>query len=122
LLVKQNAKTITDNLDGLFVTSDLNKKRITIHYFESSFDYDDRLIQSSYNVFDLSEDFMQMLILSEELLPHEQPKNIKRIKTIKAPTEKLVHETYNEKAIAELAEALHVDLENLNDPDALAAF
>jgi hypothetical protein len=96
LLVKQNAKSISDSLKNLFITYDLPRKSITIHYFENLFDYDDCLISSSYNTFDLSEDFMQMLILGEELLPHEQPKNIKRIKAIKAPTEQIIQKTKHE--------------------------
>jgi hypothetical protein len=88
LLVKQNAKSISDSLKNLLITFDLPRKSITIHNFENLFDYDDCEILSSYNTFNLNEDFMQMLILGEELLPREKPKNIKRIRTIKAPTEK----------------------------------
>ena len=49
---------------------------------------------------------MSMLISTAELLPHEQPHLIKRVKQIKAPKEKLIDAKTKERLINELAEKL----------------
>jgi uncharacterized protein YbcC (UPF0753/DUF2309 family) len=105
-VVKLNLKTEHDKIEDLFITYQRKKKRITLHYFEKIFHYDGHLKQSTYNQYELSEDFLSMLFSTEELIPNEQSRMIKRIKEIKAPEDRLIDLTVKERAITDLAESL----------------
>ena len=103
-----NVKTEHDKIEDLFITYQRKKKRITLHYFEKSFHYDGHLKQSTYNQYELSEDFLSMLFSTGELMPNEQSRMIKRIKEIKAPVDRLIDLTVKERAINDLATQLGV--------------
>lgn len=60
--MQQKAYTDFDSLENLFITFEKKEKRITLHYFEKLYDYYHRLTRSSYNIFELSEDFLSMLL------------------------------------------------------------
>ena len=112
-VVKLNTKTEHDKLEDLFITYQRNKKRITLHYFEKVFHYDGHVKQSTYNQYELSEDFLSMLFSTEELMPNEQSRMIKRIKEIKAPPDRLIDLTVKEKAINDLATQLGITQKDL---------
>lgn len=97
----------------MFITYEQKKKRITLHYFEKFFDYYQRIIQSTYNKYDLSEDFLSMLINTGELIPHEQPRLIKRVKNLKNPQDKLIQLMTKENRLQKLADDLKKSLEDL---------
>lgn len=115
MLAKLNAKSEYDAIEDAFITYQKRKKRVTLHYFERIFEYNSKLKQSTYNQYELSEDFLSMLFNTEELMPHEQSSMIKRIKTIKTPPDRQIDLTVKERAIMDLVKELGLnsnDLEN----------
>jgi len=84
-LVKQRANCQNDAIEDLFLTYQRSKdkpteiKKITLHYFEKFFDYRKKLKGCTYNVFELTEDFMHMIKTCREILPNEKTKLVKTI-------------------------------------------
>jgi len=113
-VVKLNKKTEYDRIEDLFITYQRKKKRITLHYFEKIFHYEGRLKQSTYNQYELSEDFLSVLFSTGELIPNEQSRMIKRIKEIKTPPDHLIDMTAKERALNDLAESLGVTQKDLD--------
>jgi len=66
-LVKQRANCQNDCLEDLFLTYEREKdgsfkiKKLTLHYFERFYDYRKKLKNSTYNMFDLTDDFLTMV-------------------------------------------------------------
>jgi hypothetical protein len=113
-VVKLNKKTEYDRIEDLFITYQRKKKRITLHYFEKIFEYEGQLKQSTYNQYELSEDFLSVLFSTGELIPNEQSRMIKRIKEIKTPPDHLIDMTAKERALNDLAESLGVTQKDLD--------
>jgi uncharacterized protein YbcC (UPF0753/DUF2309 family) len=107
-----NVKTEHDKIEDLFITYQRKKKRITLHYFEKIFHYDGHLKQSTYNQYELSEDFLSMLFSTGELMPNEQSRMIKRIKEIKTPPDHLMYMTAK-RTLNDLASLLSVTKKDL---------
>ena len=113
-VVKLNKKTEYDRIEDLFITYQRKKKRITLHYFEKIFHYEGHLKQSTYNQYELSEDFLSVLFSTGELIPNEQSRMIKRIKEIKTPPDHLIDMTVKERALDDLAKSLGVTQNDLD--------
>lgn len=82
VLVKQRAHSEHDCLDGLFITYEMNGEvveKISIHYFEKFFDYRKKLKEATYDVFELTEDFLKMLNACGEVIPSDKMQLVKRI-------------------------------------------
>mgnify|MGYP003349766321 CR=1 FL=1 len=107
-----NVKTEHDKIEDLFITYQRKKKRITLHYFEKIFHYDGHLKQSTYNQYELSEDFLSVLFSTGELIPNEQSRMIKRIKEIKTPPDHLIDMTAK-RTLNDLAALLSVTKKDL---------
>lgn len=76
-LVKQRAHCENDCLEDLFLTYERTEdakqiKKITLHYFEKYFDYRKKLQSCTYNMFELTEDFISMITTCGEILPSEK--------------------------------------------------
>lgn len=92
-LVKQRANCQNDCLEDLFLTYEREKdgsfkiKKLTLHYFERFYDYRKKLKNSTYNMFDLTDDFLTMLQTCGEILPSEKTKLVKTIESYKHPND-----------------------------------
>lgn len=106
-LVKQRAHCENDCIDDVFLTfeRDITKesitkdggeklklnqtplKKITLHYFEKFFDYRKKVKPGgcTYNVFELTEDFLNMLTTCGEILPSEKTSLVSTIAGYKQP-------------------------------------
>lgn len=58
-------------------------ERITLHYFEKFYDYRKKLKRCTYNTFDLTQDFLQMLARCDQIIPSDKTELIKDLKKIK---------------------------------------
>jgi hypothetical protein len=56
-----------------------------LHYFEKFFDYRKKLKGCTYNMFDLTEDFINMITTCGEILPSEKNQLVATIKKYKTP-------------------------------------
>ena len=56
--------------DSLNVTVFKKVKQLSLHYFESFFDHKNVLINCTYTIFDMTDDFIDMLIKCGEIIPH----------------------------------------------------
>ena len=56
---------------------------IQIHYFENFFDYLGKLKASTYNIFELREDFLNMILTCQEIIPSRKHELVQRIKELK---------------------------------------
>jgi hypothetical protein len=84
-LVKQRAHCENDCLEDLLLTYERDEKnidsvkKITLHYFEKFFDYRKKLKGCTYNVFELTEDFLKMISTCGEILPNEKTQLVQTI-------------------------------------------
>jgi len=86
-LVKQRFKTELDCLEGVFVTHKNERNQLatlTIHYFEKFFDDRKKLKACTYNTFELTEDFINMLTSCGHVIPGDRSKLVKKIKKFKS--------------------------------------
>ena len=56
--------------------------KITLHYFEKFFDFRKKLRRATYNVFDLTEDFIKLITECGEVLPSDKTHIVRRIKKL----------------------------------------
>ena len=59
----KNEKRITDDKES-------ENLRITLHYFENNFDSHGNHIVSTYNTFEMTKDFLQMITNCGEIIPN----------------------------------------------------
>lgn len=94
LLVKQRVLCNRDCLEDLFLTYERNDesvteiKKISLHYFEKYFDYRKKPRRCTYNVFELTDDFIHMITTCGEILPNEKTQLVNTIKTYKDDAKK----------------------------------
>ena len=69
--------------DSLNVTVYKKVKQLSLHYFESFFDNKNVLINSTYTIFDMTDDFIDMLMKCEEIIPHAKNQLVNRITNLK---------------------------------------
>lgn len=89
LLVKQRVLCNRDCLEDLFITFDRSAdsvtsiKKISLHYFEKYYDYRKKPRRCTYNVFELTDDFIHMITTCGEILPSEKTQLVNTISTYK---------------------------------------
>jgi uncharacterized membrane protein YqiK len=85
-LIKQRSRCEHDCLDDVFITYESNQEskvsKITLHYFEKFFDFKKKLRRATYNVFDLTDDFIKLIEECGEVLPSDKTHIVKRIKKL----------------------------------------
>lgn len=73
-------------MDDVFITYESNQdskvSKITLHYFEKFFDFQKKLRRATYNVFDLTDDFIKLIEECGEVLPSDKTHIVKRIKKL----------------------------------------
>jgi hypothetical protein len=85
LLVKQRVLCNKDCLEDLFITFERSAekvteiKKISLHYFEKYYDYRKKPRRCTYNVFELTDDFIHMITTCGEILPSEKTKLVNTI-------------------------------------------
>jgi hypothetical protein len=86
ILIKQRSRCEHDCLDDVFITYESNQEskvsKITLHYFEKFFDFKKKLRRATYNVFDLTDDFIKLIEECGEVLPSDKTHIVKRIKKL----------------------------------------
>ena len=73
--------------DSLNVTVYKKVKQLSLHYFESFFDNKNVLINSTYTIFDMTDDFIEMMMKCEEIIPHAKNHLVNRITKFKEKKE-----------------------------------
>ena len=58
-------------------------KQLSLHYFESFYDENNVFLNSSYTIFDMNDDFIDMLMKCEEIIPHAKNQLVNRITNLK---------------------------------------
>jgi hypothetical protein len=99
MIIKQRAINENDRISGAFLTyyqysekDSLNVsvfkqvKQLSLHYFESFYDHKNVLLNSTYTIFDMTDDFIDMMMKCEEIIPHAKNHLIKRITKFKEET------------------------------------
>lgn len=87
-VVKQQAQTENDGLFQPWLTYSMRQAsngsrilaNIKLHYFESNFNYQGVLLRSTYNCFEMREDFIYMLQNCQEILPIAKHELVERVK------------------------------------------
>jgi len=86
ILIKQRSRCEHDCLDDVFITYESNQEskvsKITLHYFEKFFDFKKKLRRATYNVFDLTDDFIKLIEECGEVLPSDKTHIVRRIKKL----------------------------------------
>ena len=62
-------------------------KQLSLHYFESFYDENNVFLNSSYTIFDMNDDFIDMLMKCEEIIPQEKNQFVNRITYLKKENE-----------------------------------
>ena len=85
-MIKQRSRCEHDCLDDVFITYESNQEskvsKITLHYFEKFFDFKKKLRRATYNVFDLTDDFIKLIEECGEVLPSDKTHIVRRIKKL----------------------------------------
>ena len=75
-MIKQRSRCEHDCLDDVFITYESNQEskvsKITLNYFEKFFDFKKKLRRATYNVFDLTDDFIKLIEECGEVLPSDK--------------------------------------------------
>ena len=82
LIIKQRAQCKEDCITEAFITYLIDEHKppehrltkMTLHYFESFFDLQGMLVNSTYNIFDMTDDFLSMVKTCTEIIPNEKVK------------------------------------------------
>lgn len=72
--------------DSLNVTVYKKVKQLSLHYFERFYDHKNVLLNSTYTIFDMTDDFIDMMMKCEEIIPHAKNHLVKRITQFKEDT------------------------------------
>ena len=100
MIIQQRAINENDRISGAFLTyyqyseqDSLNVsvykkiRQLSLHYFESFYDYKNVLLNSTYTIFDMTDDFIEMMMKCEEIIPHAKNRLVNRITQFKEETE-----------------------------------
>lgn len=87
MIIQQRTTCEHDCLDDIFITFKTCEKgttisKITLHYFEKFFDFQKKLRRATYDVFDLTEDFIKTIEEVGEVLPSDKAHIVRRVKKL----------------------------------------
>ena len=62
-------------------------KQLSLHYFESFYDHQNVILNNTYTIFDMTNDFIDMIMKCEEIIPSAKNHLVNRITEFKKEKE-----------------------------------